>query len=164
MSITVTIVDEDIWGKTRVILADILLDSSYPTNGYTAALGFTPRAFGLKTIADLLVTGINGAGSGIVQIVFDKTNAKLLAFRTALGTVVGNVTVVGGGIGEAIGINPDTNAGVLSKAAATNRTIPIATFLGAAPTIAQGSLAEVTNTTNLSAVTIRCRVFEKNFT
>lgn len=66
------------------------------------------------------------------------TGLKQLAFTPAgtsgTSSVTGNVTVVGGGVGEAIGINPDSNAGVLSKAAATNRTIPIATFLGAAPT------------------------------
>lgn len=158
MSLTLTKIDEDIWGKTRIKWYNILLDSSYPTNGYKSSLGFRPAAFGLKIILGFAVIGFNAAGSGIVQVLFDYTNVALMAFRTAQGTVSGNVIVKGGGIGEAIGINPDTNAGVLSKAAATDRTIPITTFLGGAVIIAQGSLAEVANTTNLSAVTVRCRI------
>lgn len=99
---------------------------------------------------------------------FDRNTGKFKAYQTAsltpAGTngtsaVTGNVTVVGGGIGEAIGINPDSNAGVLSKAAASNRTIPIATFLGAAPTAGAqtftgtattaAALGEVANDTDL---------------
>lgn len=72
-------------------------------------------------------------------------NGKLVIFAGGGGSVTGNVTVVGGGIGEAIGINPDTNAGVLSKAAATNRTIPIATFLGAAPSVAAAVDSQLAN-------------------
>lgn len=101
---------------------------------------------------------------------FDKSTGKFKVFQTATLTpagtngtssVTGNVTVVGGGIGEAIGINPDTNAGVLSKAAATDRTIPIATFLGAAPTAGAqtftgtattaAALAEVANDVNVGS-------------
>ncbi len=168
MSITVTRIDEDVWGKTRVVLARIQLDNSYPTNGYTSALGFRPEAFGLKLLQDLYVSGIRAAASGVAMVQFDYLNQKLLAFRsgtfTPSGTIGGNVTVVGGGIGEATGINPDTNAGVLSKAAATNRTIPIATYLGAAPTFTgtaqgQGALAEVSNAVDLSAVIVLVRAF-----
>lgn len=74
-----------------------------------------------------------------------RDNGKLAILQSGAGTVTGNVTVVGGAIGEAIGINPDTNAGVLSKAAATNRTIPIATFLGAAPAVAGVAAGELSN-------------------
>lgn len=66
--------------------------------------------------------------SGIQQKAFTPAGTN------GTSTVTGNVVVVGGGIGEAIGINPDSNAGVLSKAAATNRTIPLATFLGGTQT------------------------------
>lgn len=74
---------------------------------------------------------------------FDKSSGKFKVYRTATltpagtngtSTVTGNVVVTGGGIGEAIGINPDGDTGVVSKAAATNRTIPIGTFLGGALT------------------------------
>jgi hypothetical protein len=164
MSISKTFRYEDVWGKTPIKIYDVTLDSSYPTNGYTPALGFKPEAFGLKSFLGVKTLSISAAGSGIVAVEYDFLNAKLMAFRVAtftpVGTISGNVTVVGGGIGEAIGINPDTNAGVLSKAAATNRTIPIATLLGAAPTFtgtAQGqvALAEVSNAVNLSAVIVR---------
>lgn len=164
MAITNTKIDEDVWGKLYVRIYNIRLDTSYPTNGYTAALGFSPGAYGLKSFVNILIGGLNAGGSGVVEVRWDYTNNKLMAFRVATftpaGTIGGNVTVVGGGIGEATGINPDSNAGVLSKAAATNRTIPIATYLGAAPTFTgtaqgQGALAEVSNAVNLSAVTVR---------
>lgn len=58
------------------------------------------------------------------------------AGTNSTSNVTGNVIVKGGAIGEATGINPDSNAGVLSKAAATDRTIPIATYLGATPSAA----------------------------
>lgn len=91
MAVTVTIIDEDVWGKTRVVTASILLDTSYPTGGYTSALGFNAHAFGLKAILDLQVTGINGGGSGIALVVFDYVNVKLLALRVATFTPVGTV-------------------------------------------------------------------------
>lgn len=102
---------------------------------------------------------------------FDKATGKVKIFQTATvtpagtngtSTVTGNVVVVGGGIGEAVGINPDTNAGVLSKTAATNRTIPVATFLGGTLTAGTqtftgsattaAALAEIADDTNAGAV------------
>lgn len=168
MAIAKTKIDEDVWGKTKVITFDIVLDTSYPTGGYGVALAFG-SFFGVgKAILGVNVIALIGAAAGVAFLHFDQVAQKLMAFRvgtfTPAGSVVGNVTVVGGALGEAIGINPDTNAGVLSKAAATNRTIPIATFLGAAPTIsgtAQGQVAfaEVSNAVNLSAVGARVQVF-----
>jgi hypothetical protein len=172
MAITRTKIDEDVWGKTVVKWYNLLLDSSYPTGGYKSSLGFNAAAFGLKSILGLQVVGLNALGSGVVAIEFDYTNIALMAFRVATFTPAGSiavtdgaVTVVGGGIGEAIGINPDTNAGVLSKAAATTRTIPQATFGIAATTAiltgtAQGqvALAEVSNAVSLSGVTVRVRI------
>jgi hypothetical protein len=115
------------------------------------------------------VIPIANAGGYVYEYV--RSTGKLKVYRqggfTPAGTngtsaVTGNVTVVGGGVGEAIGINPDSNAGVLSKAAATNRTIPIATLLGAAPTagaqtftgtaVAAAALTEVANGVDLSGV------------
>ena len=151
-------VDEFVWNKLYIRIYDITL-ASYVTNGFTAALGFGPKEYALKIILGINQIGCDAAADLIVSVKFDFTNNKLLAYRSAAATVIGNVTVVGGGIGEATGINPDSNAGVLSKAAATNRTIPIATYLGAAPTIAQGGFAEVTNGVDLSAVKVRCMIF-----
>ena len=159
MAITNTFVDEFVWNKLYIRIYDITLDSSYPTNGYTAALGFSPIKYRLKKILGLVQIGCDAAADLIVGVKFDITNNKLLAYRTAQGTLSGNVIVKGGGIGEAIGINPDSNAGVLSKAAATDRTIPIATFLGATDIIAQGSFAEVANGVSLANTKLRCMIF-----
>jgi len=151
-------VDEFVWNKLYIRIYDITL-AVYATNGYTAALGFAPRNYALKTILGINQIGAAGAASIGLRVVFDSLNNKLLAVRTAAGTLTGNVVVVGGGIGEAIGINPDSNAGVLSKAAATNRTISIATFLGGAQTIAQGAFAEVANGVDLTTSIVRCMIF-----
>jgi hypothetical protein len=80
---------------------------------------------------------------------FNKTTGKFKAYRTAVASVTGNVTVGGGAAGEALGITPDSNSGALTKAAATARTIPIATLLGAAPAVAAAALAEVADDTDL---------------
>lgn len=153
-------------GWVRETFYDITLDASYPTGGET----IDPNNVGLNQLFSMEVVG-QGLATGLaattaLQFLYDPYTGKLQAFQsggaTPAGTIGGNVTVVGGGIGEATGINPDSNAGVLSKAAATNRTIPIATYLGAAPTftgtaIAAAALAEVPDTTNLSAIRIRVR-------
>jgi len=168
MAVTFTKVGEDLWGKTHIVWATVKLDNSYPTGGYGSTQGLSKaKIYGVScTIIGAAILGVNGAASFPVVCAWDYAANKLMAFRVATftpaGSVVGNVTVVGGGIGEAIGINPDSNAGVLSKAAATNRTIPIATFLGAAPTLsntAQGqvALAQVSNAVDLSAVTVKLR-------
>lgn len=175
--ITNTKVDEFVWNKLYIRIYDIIL-AVYATNGYTAALGFSPSQYGLKIILGMSQIGEDAAADLIVRVSFDITNTKLLAYRggtftpagtNSTSTVSGNFVVVGGGIGEATGINPDTNAGVLSKAAATNRTIPIATYAGATWTAAaqtftgtaqgQQSFAEVSNAVDLSAVKVRCMIF-----
>jgi hypothetical protein len=74
---------------------------------------------------------------------WDYTNKKLIIRQagavTPAGTIVvteGDVTVLGGAAGTALGITADSNAGALTKAAATTRTIPRATFGFAASTAA----------------------------
>ena len=164
MAISKTVVpdSEDIWGKHRVKVFDITLDSSYPTGGYS----LTATDLHWSQLDSVEVISGNSASGGYV-FNWDTVNKKLMAFygaagATPAGTISGNVTVVGGSIGEAIGINPDSNAGVLSKAAATTRTIPIATFLGAAPTFtgtagSAGGLTEVGNGSSLATVVVRAR-------
>lgn len=153
-----------IQGTIRETFYDVTLDSSYPTGG--EAIGAVD--VGLFNIYSVSVVGqstvAGTAPTTAYRFQWDFKNNKLQAFAsgTPAGTIGGNVTVVGGGIGEAIGINPDSNAGVLSKAAATTRTIPLATFLGAAPTFtgtAGTSTApgEVANGTDLSTVVVRVR-------
>lgn len=167
MAVTVTQKDFDVWGKYFVCFAKLALDTSYPTGGYGSSLGLAPSTFGMRNIFGFHILGVNAAGAVVAQLTWDYTNNKLMAYRVATftpaGTVVGNVTVGGGAAGEALGITPDSNAGALTKAAATARTIPIATFLGAAPTVtgtAQGQVAfaQVSNAVNLSAVTARIQV------
>lgn len=152
---------ESVSGKIRERFYDVTFDSSYVTGGEP----FTARDVGLLSVYQIIAGGGNAA-AGAYHLHYDTANSKLMVFRsggaTPAGTISGNVTVVGGGVGEAIGINPDTNAGVLSKAAATNRTIPIATFLGAAPTftgtaIGAAAFSEVANAVNLSTLTFRLR-------
>jgi len=172
MAVTLTKLYEDVWGKTRIVGVQIAFDTSYPTGGYGAALGLSAQRIGFNSAADIygaFLIGLSGAAAGVALVEWDYSAKKLMAFRVATftpaGTIAvtdGAVTVVGGGIGEAIGINPDSNAGVLSKAAATTRTIPQVTFGIAATTAvltgtAQGqvALAQVSNAVNLSAVTCR---------
>lgn len=171
MAISKTLVpdSEDVFGKQRVVSFDITPDTSYPTGGYS----FTAANLGWSELKGATVIGGNSTSGGY-KLHYDTTNKKLMVFRQAgltpagtngSSTVTGNAVVVGGAVGEAIGINPDTNAGVLSKAAATNRTIPIATFLGASLTapaqtftgtaVAAGALVEVANAVNLSTSTFR---------
>lgn len=171
MAAVLTLVKDgyDVWGgRTKVQVAQLALDSSYPTGGYS----LPATKFGFKAIWNIIVSNCGGSASGLYHYWYDVVNSKFMVFRVAgatpagtnaASTVTGNAVVVGGGIGEAIGINPDTNAGVLSKAAATNRTIPIATFLGGSLTapaqtftgtaIAAAGLVEVANAVSLAAVT-----------
>jgi len=135
---------------------------TYATNGVAVTAG----QVGLGVIDSLI---IDPAGGYVFE--WDKTNGKVKAYRSAgftpAGTIAvtdGAVTVTGGALGAAIGINPDSDAGVLSKAAATNRTIPQATFGIAATTaaltgtaVAAAALVEVANAVNLASVTFRFR-------
>lgn len=163
----------NIEGKWASQIADVAL-GTYATGG----VAISPRAVGLKKIYGARIIGYKDATSGGYEVKWDYDSLKLMAFNSAgftpagtngTSSVTGNVTVVGGTLGEAIGINPDSNSGVLSKAAATNRTIPIATFLGAAPTsaaqtftgtaVAAGALIEVANAVDLTTVVVRIQFF-----
>jgi len=176
MAITLTRLKEgyNIEGKFQSQIVDVTFDSSYPTGGEPVAA----KDIGLSIIHGARQIGAKNATSAGYVVQWDYDDKKLIVMRSAgftpAGTngtsaVSGNVTVVGGSLGEAIGINTDSNAGVLSKAAATNRTIPIATFLGAAPTaaaqtftgtaVAAAALVEVANGVNLSSVTVRMQFF-----
>lgn len=154
-------------------------DNSYPTGGYVyASSTVNGLTLGLDLKVIMAIIPIGGDTSAIgfdLYQNFETGKVMILqnggftpAGTNASSSVTGNVTVVGGGIGEATGINPDSNAGVLSKAAATNRTIPIATYLGAAPTagaqtftgtaVAAGPAIQVPNATDLSALRFLVRI------
>lgn len=135
---------------------------TYATNG----IAITAAQVGLGVIQNLV---IDPAGGYVFEYV--ASTGKVKAYRTATltpaGTVAvieGDVTVLGGAAGTAIGITADTNAGALTKAAATTRTIPRATLGFAATTAAltgtpttAAALAEVGNSVNLSGVTFNFR-------
>jgi hypothetical protein len=130
----------------------------YATNG----IAVSAAQVGLGVIDSLVINQAAGytfeyvASTGLVK-----------AYRSAAITPVGSiavtdgaVTIAGGAAGEAVGIAPDSNAGALTKAAATARVIPQATLGFAATTAAftgtagaQAALAEVTNGVNLAGVT-----------
>lgn len=129
----------------------------YATGGFV----ISPPRVAMGQIHGVIPIGFDTDAQGYV-IQWNFQTGKLMVFQSAgftpAGTISGNVVVKGGGIGEAIGINPDSVAGVLSKAAATDRTIPYATFLGGALTIAgtavaKAALVEVSNGVDLSALT-----------
>lgn len=91
MSISKTKIDEDVWSKFRITIWQIALDTSYPTGGYGASLGFSAQALGVGSFIGVYIIGLNAAGSGIVQLAFDYTNNKLMAFRVATFTPAGTI-------------------------------------------------------------------------
>ncbi len=172
MAFTYAKIQETVLGNLRCWVGTLTFDTSYPTGG----LAYTNASFGLQSNPVFIGFDSDASGYGFQH---DRANGKILAYRgagfTPAGTnstptvtvTEGAVTVVGGAIGEAIGINPDSNAGVLSKAAATNRTIPRATLLGTATTaalsgaptftgtaVAAAAAVEVANAVNLSAIVV----------
>lgn len=96
MAISKTFIDEDVWGKFRIKLWKITLDTSYPTGGYGASLGFAPQPLGVGSFIGVYIIGLNAAGSGVVQLAFDYTNNKLMAFRGATFTPAGSITFTDG--------------------------------------------------------------------
>lgn len=158
---------KDTAGIRQRRLLDFTGPASYTTGGETLAA----NSVGLGTIEHCPDFTISD-GTSVYLARYNRTTGKLQVYTSVAaggaitGTVAGNVVVKGSGIGEAIGINPDSNAGVLSKAAATDRTIPVATFLGGSLTVsgtaAGGTgLNEVSAATNLSTFVGRCEVIGK---
>lgn len=130
---------------------------------YFKASGVAAIAKGILSMS--IVSQANGYVWG-----FDKATGKFKVFQTATVTpagtngasnVTGTVVVGGGAAGTALGITTDDNSGTLTKAAATARNIPIATFLGVIPqagaqtftgaATTAAALSEVANDTNVGA-------------
>lgn len=161
MSITVTTQNvDDRLGSMRLRIADVLLDSSYPTGGYALA----KSDFSLSDNSVTFI--IPQAVAGYIPI-YD--GAKLLMYRSAGFTPAGTnsqntYTVKAGTImaGGGVGLVSDaaTSAFVGGTAVTTDRalttTSPVgtATFTGTA--VAAGVLVEVSNGVSLSTVTVRC--------
>jgi hypothetical protein len=89
--LTLTKIDEDVWGRTLVKVYNIKLDNSYATNGYKSSLGFNAHAFGLSAILGMHLIGLDAATSGVCLVSFDYTNIALMAFRTGTATPAGTV-------------------------------------------------------------------------
>lgn len=146
MSLTVSLTGDwlESLGSKRAVTFSITGDSSYTTGGYA----FTPANVGLGVID---FAEFDNAGGYVAY--YNSATGKIQFFVD--GGNLPNVVVTGGqGAASALQINPDSNAGVLGKTAATTRTIPGATFgLVAVP----ANLVEVAATTNLSAVTVKGR-------
>lgn len=89
MAATVTLIKDgyDLWGKHMVQPADVVL-GTYATGG----VAITPRQFGLKTFRGVQIIGGNAASAGY-NIVFDTTNSKLVAYRSAGFTPAGTNSV-----------------------------------------------------------------------
>lgn len=84
---TVTLRTGDPWntrGNRRSVLANVALSSSYSTGGDTV----TARNFGLVDINDLLI--LEQPGGYAVE--FDRTNLKVLAYRSGAFTVTGTIS------------------------------------------------------------------------
>jgi len=163
MSLTLTKLDEDVWGKTRVLTYKIKLDNSYPTNGYKASLGFSASKFGLQTILGVHVIGIDGGASGVVAVVFDYTNVALMAFRSNVAAHSHDLLLKDAAVAD--GATTRVNAGANLLGANTGGDLTVAgggANGGVQASVAAGaSMVEVSNTTNLSAVTVRVQVFGK---
>lgn len=83
MSVTLTKLHEDFWGRNRVVVARIALDSSYPSGGYGATLGMSLARLGFKTglLFGANVLSLNGASSGVVDVAWDYAANKLVALQ-----------------------------------------------------------------------------------
>lgn len=86
------LIDEFVWNKLYIRIYNITL-AVYATNGYTAALGFSPGKFRLKTILGLEQIGCDAAADLIVRVAYDFTNNKLLAYQPGGGVFTGTTPI-----------------------------------------------------------------------
>jgi len=161
MSVTLTKIDEDVWGKIRVAYFNVLLDSSYPTGGYGASLGLSAaRIFGARTtILGAVCIAVNAAGSGIVSLIWDYANNKLMAFRSTGASHTHDLLLKNAAVAD--GATTRVNAGANLLGANTGGDLTV-TGSGAnggivAATAGAANLVQVSNGVSLSAVTARIR-------
>jgi hypothetical protein len=170
MTISVTNRKETAFGSKRVVEFDIVL-GAYTGGGTGVAV--SPMEFGMRNVDIVLIEP--GTDGYIYE--YDYTNKSMkvymaggVAFSATVSapaiTVTGaGTTIIGGSAtGVALRLSDATTSAKLSKAAATNRTIPLATLgvaiasgvLATSPTFAattaQSSLAELASATLSVAV------------
>jgi hypothetical protein len=177
MSVTLTRVPdgEDVWGRTRVTMFDVALDTSYPlTGGYV----INAQDVGLKAFKGVDIVGSNKAGGAVLPI-FDLTSLTSpgqlptsLALRlflpsggaTAPATLTAPVGGTAGAItvaGTATGTIPAGGTTVTSTAA--NGAIVSVPGTGLTASQATGGAVvagigkEVGNTTDVSTLIYRVR-------
>jgi hypothetical protein len=162
MAVTISKLSTVVWGNEMVARATILLDSSYPTGGYALA----PTKFNLSAslIFGVFVVGVNAAGSGIVQLVWDYAGQKLMAFTTSTAAHTHPLLLKNAAVAD--GATTRVNAGTNLLGANTGSDITVAGG-GAnggvqASTAAASDLAQVANGVSLSAVTARIIVMADN--
>jgi len=76
----------DKMAKNWVKWVRVSLDSSYPSGGYGASQGFSPGAFGFKSLSSVQVVGWNGTSGNIADLSYDYANKKLVALNSASPT------------------------------------------------------------------------------
>lgn len=145
MALTITNKETTVFGNKRIRTVEIAFGSLYPTGGES----LTPTNLGLAEINILIASPKSG-----YTFEYDYINFKLKAYRSAGFTPAGavaapTITTITNATPTAVG----TTAGALSQVAgATGITgVQAPAFTGTA--VAQAALAEVTDTTDLSAVT-----------
>lgn len=146
MAATVTIRKRGKFGNGLIVVADIALDSSYPTGGES----ITTQKFGL-TVLDFVLPS---PASGYV-FEFDHVNSKLKAF-TPTGShthkfTTGSTAAADATSGALAEVAAGTESAVRLMGTAINTDYEV--VLSGTGTKVAG--AEVANATNLSAVTVR---------
>lgn len=164
MSITITNLQENVFGDKRITIFDIAL-GAYAADG----ISLTPAMVGMRSFDLVLVSPAAG-----YSYTYNTSTQKIMAFRSpadtstglvtaAITTAQGNVSVTGPNTtGAILQLSTDTATGKLSKLEATSRSIPEATFgipiptATIAPLFTGGSvttavLSEVTGTPTLSS-------------
>lgn len=87
MGLTVDPIARSVFGNKRVVMATVTFDNSYPTGGEDLAAS----TLGLVTVDAIFTNGAKGYG-----VVYDKANAKLMAYGSTAGTQVTNTTDLSG--------------------------------------------------------------------
>src|SRR5574341_1172375 len=131
MALTLTKVpdSEDVWGKHRVAMFDLVGDASYPAGGYA----ITPSQVGMRRIYGVKFVGGNPAAGRLIPHWDTSAGKYMLAYPT------------GGGIASPAALSdPILNAGAVAvtSSAATAPIIP-------------GQGKELLAATNVSTITFR---------
>jgi len=155
---------EDVWGRTRVTLFDVTLDTSYPlTNGYV----INPQDVGLKAFKSASVEGMNHTAGEILPVLdlgIGTTNQGTILPTIALriycptGGATAPTSLAAPAGATTIGASTATPASGATAVTSTSAqpAIPV-TFGTIATALTAGIGKEIGNGTNLSTVVLRIR-------